>query len=47
MLEIEVLLCARARCKDPKDGASGQLFMCFLLYEPIENLGKTRTHRIV
>ena len=35
VFEIKVLFCAPAGCKHQKNGAPGQLFMCYSLYKPI------------
>ena len=36
VFEINVLFCASAGCKDPKNGAPGYLFMCYSLLKSWE-----------
>ena len=46
VFEIKVLFCAPAGCKDPKNGAPDNLFMCYSLYKPIQKLRKSCTHPV-
>ena len=46
VFEIRFFLCAPAGCKDPKNGAPGHSFMCYLLYKHTKQLGKPCTHRV-
>ena len=46
VLEMKVLCCAPAGCKDSENGAPSHLSMCYSLYKPILNLEKPCTHRV-